>query len=108
MNSLNYYQHQAMYFALPECRLLPNAALGLCGEAGEFAEHVKKHMFMGKPLDSAHLAKELGDVLWYVALACEVLGISLQDVCDANIAKLSARYPNGFVNGGGVRTGEDA
>lgn len=104
MKTLNEYQVEAMRFQ-PHTPELTNVALGLCGEAGEFAEHVKKVMFMGKELDRTHLVKELGDVMWYVALACEVLGVDLQDVADLNIAKLAARYPNGFVVGGGNREG---
>lgn len=75
---------------------LANAALGLNGEAGEFADTVKKHLFHGHPLDRDALIKELGDVLWYVALACDTLDISLGAVMAANIEKLRRRYPEGF------------
>lgn len=75
---------------------LTNAALGLNGEAGEFADTVKKHLFHGHLLDRDALIKELGDVLWYVALACETLDISLGAVMAANIEKLRRRYPEGF------------
>ena len=75
---------------------LTNAALGLSGEAGEFADSVKKHLFHGHPLDSDALQKELGDVLWYVALACDSLDLSMADVMQANMEKLRRRYPAGF------------
>lgn len=75
---------------------LANAALGLNGEAGEVADTVKKHLFHGHPLDRDALIKELGDVLWYVALACDTLDISLGAVMAANIEKLRRRYPEGF------------
>ncbi len=75
---------------------LTNAALGLSGEAGEFADNVKKHLFHGHPLQHDELRKELGDVLWYVALACDSLGLSLADVMQTNIDKLRRRYPAGF------------
>lgn len=75
---------------------LANFALGLCGEAGEAGEAVKKHLFHGHDLDVPKLRKELGDVLWYVATLATTAGLSLEDVADANIAKLSARYPDGF------------
>ncbi|GGO94378.1 nucleoside triphosphate pyrophosphohydrolase family protein [Wenjunlia tyrosinilytica] len=71
-------------------------AIGLCGEAGEAAELVKKHAFHGEPLDREALAAELGDVLWYLAHLAGVLGISLHDVAAANVEKLRIRYPNGF------------
>ena len=61
-------------------------------------EIVKKVIFQGKPWDEAnieHLKIELGDVMWYVAQACMALDISLEEVLDRNIEKLSKRYPAG-------------
>ena len=81
--------------ASSESRLM-NAALGLCGEAGEFAELVKKHLFHGHDLDREKMTKEIGDVLWYVAFACNAVGVNLEDVATRNIAKLRARYPERF------------
>jgi NTP pyrophosphatase (non-canonical NTP hydrolase) len=75
---------------------LANAALGLTGEAGEVAEHVKKHLFHATPLDRDAVVKELGDCLWYVAAMCTALGISMDHVGTANIEKLRRRYPDGF------------
>lgn len=75
---------------------LQNAALGLAGEAGEFADVIKKVSFQGHTVDEAHLAEEVGDILWYCALAAEALGVSLDDIAENNIQKLSRRYPNGF------------
>lgn len=75
---------------------LVNAALGLCGEAGEFADSLKKHLHHGHELDEAALRKELGDVLWYVALACDALGFQMGEVMAENIGKLRRRYPDGF------------
>jgi NTP pyrophosphatase (non-canonical NTP hydrolase) len=80
----------------PRRERLLNAALGLCGEAGEFADSLKKAEFHAHPLDEAELRKELGDVLWYVALACDSLGLQLGEVMEANIEKLRRRYPEGF------------
>lgn len=76
--------------------MLINAALGVAGESGEFADILKKWQFQGHDKDEAHLAKELGDILWYVAMGCEGLGINMDDVMGLNIAKLKNRYPNGF------------
>jgi len=75
---------------------LANAALGLTGEAGEVAEHVKKHLFHATPLDRDAIVKELGDCLWYVAALAGVLGVSLDEVGATNIEKLRRRYPDGF------------
>lgn len=70
--------------------------LGLCGEAGEVAELLKKYLGHGHPLDIELMKKELGDVLWYVAALSRLCGFTLQDVAVANVAKLKARYPDGF------------
>ncbi len=71
-------------------------ALGLAGEAGEAIEHVKKHVFHGRPLDRAELAKEIGDVLWYLAALASGADISLDACALGNVAKLAKRYPEGF------------
>lgn len=95
----NDYQRLALRTEAPgrerDDRLL-NAALGLCGEAGEFGDSLKKWRFHAHPLDEAELRKELGDVLWYVALACDALGLRMGDVMTENIEKLRRRYPEGF------------
>ena len=78
-------------------RLL-TAAVGISAEGGEFMEIVKKMIFQGKPASEdnlEHLKIELGDVLWYVAQACMALDISIVEVADMNIDKLSKRYPDG-------------
>ena len=75
------------------------AALGLCGESGEFADIVKKVQHHGVPLTpelTAKLRKELGDVLWYVAHGCNVMGWRMEDIAEENRDKLRARYPEGF------------
>jgi dCMP deaminase len=72
-------------------------ALGLNGEAGEVAEIVKKELLHGRARDRAHMAEELGDTLWYLARLADEYGISLSEVIAANVAKLEARYPDGFV-----------
>jgi NTP pyrophosphatase (non-canonical NTP hydrolase) len=70
--------------------------LGLAGEAGEAVDLIKKHVGHGHPLDVVKLEKELGDVLWYVAVAAWYLGIPLSKVATKNIDKLWQRYPDGF------------
>lgn len=95
----NDYQRLAMRTEAPgraRAERLLNAALGLAGEAGEFADSIKKWQFHTHPLDEAELRKELGDVLWYVALACDAMGLQLGDVMAENIEKLRRRYPEGF------------
>lgn len=75
---------------------LCNVGLGLAGEAGEVADLIKKIAFHGHPLDRDKLMDEMGDVLWYLALAAEVLGMSLDEIANRNIDKLWERYPAGF------------
>ena len=75
------------------------AALGLTGEAGEFADLVKKIMYHDHEVTAEvykKLLKELGDVMWYIAEACTVLGVSMSTVAALNITKLKERYPDGF------------
>jgi NTP pyrophosphatase (non-canonical NTP hydrolase) len=75
---------------------LLNAVMGLNGEAGECIDIVKKHLFQGHDLDRDHLAEELGDTAWYLAVCCDALGMTLEEVLQHNIDKLKARYPEGF------------
>ena len=73
-----------------------NGCLGLSGEAGEFNDMVKKWIFHEKPLDEEHAQKEIGDVLWYVAMICHSFGWDMDKIMQQNIDKLKARYPEGF------------
>ena len=77
-------------------RRLMVAALGLAGEAGEFANLVKKLTAHGHNIPLETLADELGDALWYVAEAATACGLSLGDIAQGNIRKLQERYPEGF------------
>ena len=78
-------------------RLL-TAGVGINAEGGEFLEIIKKMVFQGKPWNEDnrdHLIIELGDLLWYVAQATMALGVSFDDVIEANVKKLEKRYPGG-------------
>ena len=72
------------------------SALGLAGEAGEFANMVKKMTAHGHSISPEMLADELGDVLWYIAEAATTCGLSLGDLAQQNVEKLNQRYPRGF------------
>lgn len=89
------YQRSAMRTAGDGVSII-NAALGLCGEAGEVADIVKKATFQGHELDKERVCEELGDVLWYVALAAEAMGTTVEELMRQNIEKLRKRYPDGF------------
>ena len=95
---INEYQELALRTAssFAEDDLVLNGALGLSGETGEIADHIKKFRFQGHDLDSEYLAKELGDVCWYVAILAKGIGYDLATIMEMNINKLKKRYPNGF------------
>ena len=62
-----------------------NGCLGLSGEVGEFNDMVKKWIFHEKPLDVEHAQKEVGDVLWYVAMICHSFGWDMESIMQQNI-----------------------
>lgn len=76
-------------------RLL-HGAIGLSTEVGEFLSPIKAHVFYGKELDRTNLKEELGDVLWYIAITADELGVSFEELMEVNIAKLKARYGDKF------------
>lgn len=76
--------------------LLARNALGLVGEAGEVADYIKKGVFHLHGVDTEKVKDELGDVMWYVSTLATILNLSLTDIMEYNINKLSNRYPNGF------------
>lgn len=71
------------------------AAMGMCGEAGEASELVKKYAYHGHTIDTEHLARELGDVLWYVSYMAHLFGYPLGKIMAMNREKLAKRYPDG-------------
>ena len=96
---INEYQKLAMTTlnpALSNKDVLINSVMGLCGESGEAIDIVKKWLAQGHELDREHLAKELGDIAWYLAEAATALDLDLEDILQANIDKLKKRYPDGF------------
>ena len=97
--TINEYQQLALTTAnksLTPVQKLENGVMGLCGEAGEVIDIVKKHLFHSHPLDTEKLKDELGDVAWYLALTSHALGLTLEEVLEHNIDKLKKRYPEGF------------
>ena len=99
--TLNQYQIEAMRTAsgvtnASDENLMLNGAMGLNGEAGEVIDILKKHIFQGHKLDKEHIAKELGDCLWYIAVCPKGAGYTLDEIAEINKSKLRKRYPDGF------------
>lgn len=95
----NEYQKEALRTASGMSKEYPrilNGLMGLNGEAGECIDILKKHLYQGHAFDSEHMAKELGDVAWYLAISAEAIGYDLETIFQMNIDKLRARYPDGF------------
>lgn len=106
------YQKAARSTAIyPQNYAVVYPALGLAGETGEVAEKIKKVIRDGPGLAAMtneqrdRLAKELGDVLWYVAnLACD-LQLSLSGIAELNVIKLRQREQTGTLRGSGDERG---
>jgi len=89
----------------PRHEALTYPALGLAGEAGEFADHAKKVIRDDggevTPERREAMAKELGDVLWYVAQLASELGLELEQIAQENLDKLRSRMERGVLSGSG-------
>lgn len=83
---------------LPEMYDLLHATLGISGESGELLDAVKKSFIYNKPLDIVNAKEELGDLLWYIALACRTLNVSFEELMQMNIDKLTKRYPEKYTD----------
>ena len=70
-----------------------HAQAGLTTETGEIADIFKKYIFYGKPMDRDHLAEEMGDLLWYLSICCDLAGMNMEEIMRKNIFKLRLRYP---------------
>jgi NTP pyrophosphatase (non-canonical NTP hydrolase) len=94
------YQEFARSTAVyPEDCKVVYPTLGLCGEAGEVAEKIKKHMRDGRSLVGVGL--ELGDVLWYISALADDLGVTLEEIAQSNVDKLQSRKERGKIGGSG-------
>jgi NTP pyrophosphatase (non-canonical NTP hydrolase) len=105
--NLNDYQTAALRTAAPRDKKNEffHLIIGLVGESGEIAEKVKKivrdqESDLSK-LDTADLTKELGDVLWHIAVIADYFDIPLEEVGTTNIAKLADRLKRGVIQGSG-------
>lgn len=106
INTLNEYQEGALetaFFPIQHNVIYPT--LGLTGEAGEVADKVKKIIRDKDGIltqtDAVEIAKELGDVLWYIAVLSDKLGFTLQEVAQMNYDKLKSRQQRNKLSGNG-------
>ena len=77
---------------------LNHAALGLAGDAGELCNAVARCVYYGKELDLTNVKEEIGDSLWWLAEACDAIGVTLEEMMEANVRKLCIRYPDKYSN----------
>lgn len=104
---MNAYQAAALRTAASRDKKneLLHLVLGLVGESGEIAEKFKKWIRDDGSdearLDRDDLQKELGDVLWYLAVLADYLDLSLDDIAGANVTKLASRQQRGVLGGSG-------
>lgn len=90
--------HMGMEFTQNELRL----AFGIDGEAGELAEKYKKSLRNSDEYYNVDdTVKELGDILWYIALLADELGVTLEEIADKNLAKLEDRKEREVLAGSG-------
>ncbi len=108
MDLRSYQQRSRQTARYPQAGANPiYPTLGLCGEAGEVADKVKKVLrdrdgrFDAAVIDDLRL--ELGDVLWYVAQLATELELDLDDIAEANLAKLASRAARNVIAGSGDR-----
>lgn len=103
--TFNEYQDKALAFAFYKKDDIPYNALGITGEAGEIADHVKKMLRDDEGILTEErrnsLIKEVGDVLWYLANMSKKLNISFDEVAEVNLSKLTDRKDRGVEKGSG-------
>lgn len=105
-STLNDYQEKALTYAIyPENLTYIYPCIGLSGEAGEVSEKVKKILRdkggIMTDQDRTEIAKELGDVLWYVSVMAKRIGFNLKDIANMNVSKLESRKQRNVLNGSG-------
>lgn len=81
---------------------LMHMAIGICGEAGELADAIKKHWAYGKELDSTNVIEELGDLLFYIQGMANLIGVNIEVIRQLNVNKLAKRYPTGYTDAAAI------
>jgi NTP pyrophosphatase (non-canonical NTP hydrolase) len=99
--TFNSYQELSRETAIEGDNQILRYTLGLTGEAGEVAEKIKKTERGDHELDEEAVAKELGDVLWYMARIADEIGYSFNDIQRMNANKLIERMTEDKIQGDG-------
>lgn len=84
-----------------------HAIIGMTGEIGELAGALEKWIYYGQHLDVVNIKEEIGDVLWYIALLCRTCKLDLNEIMEANIAKLRKRFPDKYTDERAAEEGRD-
>ena len=107
--TVNEYQTLAartMNVALTRHEALCHALSGMSAELGE-VHSIYQKVYQGHQIITEDLQKEVGDLMWMIAEFCTVNGWKLDDICQMNVDKLKARYPDGFSEDRSVNRGDD-
>jgi NTP pyrophosphatase (non-canonical NTP hydrolase) len=75
---------------------IEHAAMGIATESGEIMDAVKKAKICGEKLDKVNLIEEAGDLMWYLAILADELGVTFENIWEKNIAKLKTRFPDKY------------
>lgn len=73
-----------------------NWSIGLSEECGEVMNHIKHYCWGNEPINNVEIAKEIGDVMWYLSALCTVLNLNLETVAKLNMRKLEHRFGGEF------------
>lgn len=96
--TMNEYQEEAKRTINPMLshnQKVNHALFGMASEVGEI-QGIYQKLYQGHGLNAEEMAKELGDLLWFIAEYCTVHGFELEEIAQMNIDKLRRRYPFGF------------
>jgi hypothetical protein len=92
----------------PTTARLIHAAMGMATEAAELIDMLKKHIYYGKKLDMVNAVEEVGDQMWYIGLAIDIMKTTMNDIMTKNINKLQIRYPEKFTSYNAINRDLDA
>ena len=70
--------------------------IGVCTEAGELADIIKRNLYYGTAIDIANLKEEIGDIMWYLNIIVVSKNLSWGEILEGNVNKLAKRYPQKF------------